>query len=77
MATYTRQIDRLLASLTAYETARDEILAGRTSSTSINGRALTLLDLPFLEGQIEKLERRIRELRGGITKVCRFDIYTP
>ena len=55
MATLTQ----LQATLAAYESARDEILAGRTTSVQIEGQSYSFLSLPEIEKQIQRYENRV------------------
>ena len=50
---------QLQATLTAYETARDEILAGRVTSVQVEGQSYTFLSLPEIEKQIATYQNRL------------------
>lgn len=49
----------LQTTLDAYKSARDDILAGRTTSVQVEGQSYTFLALPELEKQIGVYEQRI------------------
>jgi hypothetical protein len=50
---------QLQTTLAAYESARDDILAGRTTSVQVEGQSYTFLALPEIEKQIQSYERRV------------------
>jgi hypothetical protein len=50
---------QLQTTLAAYESARDDILAGRTTSVQVEGQSYTFLSLPEIEKQITAYSNRV------------------
>lgn len=49
----------LQTTLSAYQSARDDIVAGRVTSVQVEGQSYTFLALPELEKQIASYEKRL------------------
>jgi hypothetical protein len=58
---------QLQTTLAAYETARDDILAGRTTSVQVEGQSYTFLSLPEIEKQIQRYENRVAVKSSTVT----------
>lgn len=57
---------QLQATLTLYETARDQIVAGTVTSVQVEGQSYSFLSLTEIEKQIERYQNRLAVVNATV-----------